>query len=116
MNNKKKRKMQYRSKSRLRAKLSFDEGYAERPLYSIKALTNEKDKGISMIELILDNFSITLGEVKEAQHQKFSQTVTEFSEVKKLKDGTESKIKWTRDERGNIVSPFDRKIKRPEEP
>ena len=76
----------------LRAKLSFDDGFAEHPIYVIKATTNEKKKGLYMLELIENNFNITIEDKRN-----------EF--IKKVRE--QDKIKWTRDEKGNIISPFN---------
>lgn len=98
---------------RLRAKLSFDDGFAERPLYNIKAFTNEKEKGIDMVELIGNNFGISRKDIDEALQRKLKEwnedamkpTIIKDEEIKK------KQIKFTRDERGNIVSPFKSKKK-----
>lgn len=94
--------------NRLRAKLSFDDGFAERPLYTIKAFTNEKSKGINMLSLIEDNFSITLEDRLEHEKKEWedlSKDINEFSrEVDKRK-----KVEWTKDEKGRIISPFSKK-------
>lgn len=88
--------------SKLKARLSFDEGYTERPIYSIKASTTEKEKGIDMIELILTNFNITIREVGEYIKKKRISLVNEMKALAK----TSPTINWTRDEHGNIASPF----------
>ena len=81
MNGKKTKKDKYQPMNKLKARLSFDDGFAESPLYSIKAFTNEKDKGISMIELIQDNFSISSLDVKEFQQNKFSELTNDSAFV-----------------------------------
>jgi len=107
-----KRKKKKFVRQRLRAKLTFDEGFAEDPLYSIKAFTNEKDKGINMIELIKNNFNINGEDVdlafkkKMAEWQEEAMKPTEVTaEIRRVQ------IKWTRDEKGNFISPFSKKAK-----
>ena len=90
---------------KLRVKLSFDDGFAENPLYSIKAFTNEKFKGISMIELIEDNFKITKEDRDLAYKKKMEEWQEDFENTGKQKN------KFTRDEKGNFASPFRSKKK-----
>lgn len=96
-----KKLLRYRN-SRLRCKLSFDEGFAEQPIYSIKGFTNEKDKGIDMIELIKNNFSITQWDIEKGRSREAEE---QYQHYKK----SQGAIKWTRDDKGNIVSPFSRR-------
>ncbi len=97
---------------RLRAKLRIDEGFAENPLHSIRAFTSEKDKGHLMIDLIENYFSISEEERKVAFRKKMDEfnkdamTPTVFP-----KELQKHQIKFTRDEKGNIVSPFRSKRK-----
>jgi len=94
---KEKKKGKFRSFPFLRAKLTFDDGYAENPIYLIKAITTEKDKGLDMVDLIRNNFNLTLEEIRK-------------NFLKKLEE--ERKKIWTRDERGNITSPFRKELKK----
>jgi len=91
--------------SGLRAKLTFDEGFAERPVYSIKAVTTEKDKGINMMELIENTFNISDFDREDSKRRK----VEEFENI------NQHQIRWTRDAKGEIISPFrsDRKVFEP---
>jgi len=101
-------------KLRLRAKLSFDEGYAENPIYSIKAFTNEKNRGIDMIELIKNNFHINKEDINLAFKKKMEEWQEDFQKptiYSKEVEKTLKKIEWTRDEKGNIISPFSIKKK-----
>ena len=88
---KKRKKDSSRRPNFLRVKLSFDDGFAEQPIYVIKATTSEKDKGVYMLELIEENFDITMRDRK-------------ITISKRLKE--HEKIEWTRDDDGNIISPF----------
>ncbi len=83
-------------KNYITAKLIFfDWGWADNIIYRQKARINEKEKGIQMISKLKDLFGITNKDIKE------SETLSIKYEIEK--------IKWTRDESGNIVSPFKSK-------
>ena len=90
----------------MRAKLSFDEGFAENPIYSIKAKVSEKDKGVSMIHLIKQNFGISEEFFKRKMNEMHiaAMNPTEYPKFT-------TPVKWTRDEKGNIISPFRSKRK-----
>ncbi len=88
---------------KLRARLTFNDGFAEKPLYSIKAVTTEKNKGHDMIQLIMNNFNITHQEIFR-EEQKLHETMR--SEVPLMKYHQNTNDPFTRDEKGNIVSPF----------
>ncbi len=80
----------------LTAKLTFfDWGWADNVVYRQKARVNEKEKGIKMISKLKEFFGITNKDIKE------NEIITIRHEVEK--------IKWTRDNEGNIISPFDTK-------
>jgi len=69
----------------------------------IKAKTTEKDKGISMIQKIYDYFGISEEFCRKRMRELNEEAMqpTEIpKEMKKKQD------KFTRDEKGNIVSPF----------
>ena len=104
------KKIQVRGRSRLRAKLSLDDGFAERPIYSIKAFTNEKDKGINMINLIEDNFGITLEDKLEAGRKEFEEMNRDMDEMEKKVEDID-KSRFSKDEKGNFISPFSKKAK-----
>ncbi len=96
---------------RTRAKLSFDDGFAERPFYSIKAFINEKDKGIDMLKLIKDNFNISSLDEKESFDKKLREMREEIAGDDNLATKKNEPIKWTRDSKGNIISPYSVKNK-----
>ena len=81
----------------MRAKLSFDEGFSKRPIYKVVAPVTDKEAGLSMLELIYNNFNI-----KESDRIRFIQDA--IKDQKKI--ALSPPIKWTRDEKGKIVSPF----------
>lgn len=81
----------------LTAKLTFfDWGWEDNIIYRQKARVNEKEKGIQMISKIKEFFGITNDNIKENEKLSIKHEV--------------EKIKWTRDERGQIISPFDKKV------
>lgn len=88
----------------MRAKLSIDEGFAEKPIYRIVAKITEKEKGIGMMDLIQKMFNIS-----EWQRKNFIRKTIKDLRDKKL--FAKDPIKWTRDNEGNIISPFASKTK-----
>ena len=78
----------------MRCKLSIDEGYSEDPIYRIISKVTEKEKGLSMMDLIQKIFNISEWE----RTQYIKKVLEEFRD--------KNKINFTRDERGNICSPF----------
>jgi len=103
---------------RTKAKLTFHEGFKEEPTHRIVGQVTEKDKGISMLELIQCKFNISYEEFKDVFKRKLSEwqkdafTPTEYKEVYprrfSLKD---EKPQFTKDEKGRIISPFSNKAK-----
>ena len=89
----------------MRAKLTFDEGFAENPIYKVKAMTTEKDKGILMIDLIQQNFNISIEEFKKGLIRLNGDAMrpTIIPQEIEIK---QTRIKWTRNDKGNIISPF----------
>ena len=85
----------------MRAKLSFDEGFAERPIYVIKGSVNEKDKGINMIELIRDNFGICDEDMRKVMIERLEEYNRDF--FRPIEKKGKEPIKWKRDSRGNII-------------
>ena len=70
----------------------YDWGWRENVLYRITAKQNDKKKGLRMIQAIKNYFGINSGD----------EEIIIKKEIEK--------IKWTRDERGNIISPFSKKL------
>lgn len=86
-------------KSYVTAKLVFfDWGWADNIIYKLRGKTTEKNKGLMMIQKIKEFFSINGKEIKEHEEKENKKEV--------------NRIKWTRDEEGNIISPFDRNIRK----
>ncbi len=100
-------------KAELTAKLIFfDWGWRDNIIYSSKAKSNEKGKGLMMLEKLKNFFNFTKKdeedyEKKMIEWQKEAFTPTKYPKlVKPLK-------KFPRDERGQIISPFDIKKNEP---
>ena len=86
-------------------------------LYGIKSNTNEKDKGMLMIDAIQHNFSIDdidmdqfRMELKKKEEKDFAElniiAIEEKKEEVKKKGLKDEQPKFKRDEKGNIISPF----------
>ncbi len=94
----------------------YDANKKENILHRVLAKTTEKHKGLSMIEIIENLFAIT----QRDREQFFKNMQTELQRLNQDAmtptvmplELEKKQIKWTRDEKGNIVSPFrsNRKI------
>jgi len=84
------------------ATLTFHDWYGNK-VDKVKGKTTEKNKGIIMLKKIKDQFSIDDIDICQFDYM-------ELEEQKKMFDNS---VQWTRDEKGNITSPFssDKKIK-----
>ena len=77
----------------LTAKLTFfDWGWADNIIYRIKGKVTEKNKGLDMISKIKEFFGIQDNDI--------------MNHDREVRDEEMARIKWTRDDKGNIVSPF----------
>ncbi len=91
-------------------KLSANDGYAERPFYSSRAVCpGEKSKAIDMIFMLRDNFEISRKDEEEKRLKEIEETKKQIHERKDFIKAIQEPIKWTRDEEGNIISPFSKK-------
>lgn len=111
---KKRRRNQTFTPGKTKAKLTFHDGFKEEPTHRITAYINEKNKGISMLELIQNKFSISEQEFKEAFKRKLSEWQKDAWEETKQPKKWELKDKptrFTKDEKGRIISPFSPKAK-----
>lgn len=87
-------------KADLTAKLTFfDWGWADNVIFSLKARITEKYKAFLMIDKIKHFFGISNKDIIKNEKEHIKNEINEMREMK-------SKIKWTRDEQGNIISPF----------
>lgn len=82
------------------ATLSFHDWYGNK-IDKVKGKTTEKNKGIIMLKKIKDQFGIGDLDIRKFEYM-------ELEEQKKLVEN--SPVKWTRDENGNITSPFASKF------
>ncbi len=95
-------------KGYLTAKLTFfDWGWRDNVVYNARATQNEKEKGLAMLEKLKNFFGVNRFDEEEfkkkmIEMQKEAFTPTEYTKGRKP-------VKWTRDEKGKIVSPFDKK-------
>ncbi len=85
-----------------------------------RAKVSEKEKGVMMVDKIKNRFGIS-----ELDEQRFRQKMMDWQEdamtpneepegesiEEKEKERDRRIVKWTRDERGGIISPFDKKAK-----
>lgn len=94
----------------LTAKLTFfDWGWADNIIYKVKGKVTEKDKGLLMIQKIKEFFGVRNNEIKDNERKVIQDEVQRINGIRE-----KNKIKWTRDEKDRIISPFDRKIKKSE--
>ncbi len=103
-------KKEYR-RNKLRARLSFDEGLVERPIYSIKAETTEKRKGLAMVQLIFNNFNLTLDNYIQYIEEEQRKLIEEINGMERKPFSPPTIPKLHRDEKGNLASPFRTKKK-----
>ncbi len=95
-----KKQRKERKKSSVTAKLIFyDYGWREKVIYRFQSSCTSKKNGFMMLEAIRNYFGITDSDEKNNK-------LTIEREV--------TPIKWTRDEGGNIVSPFSKNLKKTE--
>ncbi len=102
------KKKNFHGSSKLRVKLTADDGFIERPIYSIKGMTTEKDKGFNMIELIKNLFGISDKAITEDTNRMCEEI---RNDIPGMREQGDLKDAFTRDEDGNIISPFRTKKK-----
>jgi hypothetical protein len=91
-------------KSFVTAKLIFyDWGWRENVIYRVKASCNDKKKGFLMIEAIRNYFGINNIDVGEEEEIRIKREVRAVNQAKPFK--------WTRDEKGKLISPYSKKLK-----
>ncbi len=96
-------------KGNLTAKLTFfDWGWADNIIYKVKGKVNEKDKGLLMIQKIKEFFGVRNKEIEESERKDIDDEIERINIMRKEKE----KIEWTRNDKGRIISPFDKKIQR----
>lgn len=85
------------------AKLSFTDGWAERPIYNLRGKTTEKPVGIAMVELVKSQFNLSNEEIEKAKKEEIEQVKRDVQEYVPFQSNYG---KITRDSKGRIVSPF----------
>ncbi len=86
---------------------AFESFRKENPIYRCQSNSNDKNKGNMMIKYLKDLFNI--GAIDEQEY--FKKEVEEQKKLISNKNFGSTKIDWTRDEKGNIISPFSAKLK-----
>ena len=81
---------------------AFEENKREKPHYKAEAHQNEKEKGIGMISYLKNLFGV--GSSDERKFERQEQIRQRRENSKEIEE--KRKIRWTRDEKGNIQSPF----------
>lgn len=74
-----------------------------------RAPTGDKVKGVLMIDKIEDRFNLSPEEIIRMKEEIREKSLKELEEMEKLHKTP--KLKFVRDERGNIVSPFNPRYK-----
>lgn len=90
---------------------AFESFKKENPIYRAQAYSNDKVKGNMMIQYLKNLFNIS--SIDEQEH--FKKEVEEQKKLISKRDFGSTKIDWTRDEDGKIISPFSAKLKRKKE-
>ncbi len=80
-------------------------------LYGIKATLGEKNKAFLMLDKIQSDFNINDWDIKRWRKEILNKEIINIEEITKQAEAKESKKPFTRDEYGNIVSPFTSKEK-----
>ncbi len=79
----------------------------------VRAKTTEKDKGVMMMDRIKDRFGLTALIIEEQREKLKERELKDLEDMKRIaRQKTERTIQWTRNEKGRIISPFDKKIKK----
>lgn len=95
-------KKNFYGKSKLQFSLTFHQGWAERPVYSTKGNTSEKQKGVHMLDLITNNFNLSLEEIDMYRKKIRHELMMDLDDMKNHQD----KKPFSKDEYGNFISPF----------
>lgn len=91
-------------KSFVSARLVFyDWGWKENIIYRVKSSCSDKNKGLLMIDAIRNYFGINNEDEKEYEEVRIEREVRAIQPTEP--------INWTKDAKGNIISPFSKKLK-----
>lgn len=80
-------------------------------LYGIKATLGEKNKAFLMLDKIQSDFNITDWDIKKWREEILNKEIVNIEELTKQAESNEKKKPFTRDEYGQIKSPFASKRK-----
>ena len=95
-------------KGYLTAKLTlFDYGWRDNIVYNAIAKQHEKEKGLAMVERLKNLFNINRFDEEEFKKRMIEMQVEAFTPTEYPKG--RQPVKWTKDERGKIISPFSKK-------
>lgn len=93
------------NRSEILAKLAFSDLKSWGEVFDrLKGKCSEKDIGLMMIQKIKERFDLTDAEIKDMLVDFLKK---EADEQRGIKD--DRTVKWTRDEKGRIISPFSKK-------
>lgn len=104
MNNKK-RKFQRSGRIAEISQLTFHDWFGNL-IDRVRSKTTEKGKGLLMMDLIEKRFSISDFDKEEWRKEMKIKEAQDFEEMKKQTAERKSQDPFTRDEHGNIISPF----------
>ena len=102
------------------SKLDFHD-FSGRLIDRTRAKVTERDKGVLMIQNIKDRFNLSDIDIQEFRRVMHQRELEDFEDMKiqaeiiKRKNLISQPIKWTRDEKGNVISPFDLKARKDRE-
>jgi len=80
-------------------------------LYGLKATMNETKKALIMLDKIQTDFNISDWDVQKWRREILAKEYENMDELIEKEKSTKQKFGFTRDEKGNIISPFSVKKK-----
>ncbi len=88
----------------------FGWGWRDNIVYSAKATQNEKEKGLAMMERLKNFFGLDKIDEEKFREKMIELQKEAFTPTKYPKE--RKPVKWTKDQRGNIISPFSKKTRK----
>ena len=95
----------YRNGEVIAKLILFDWGWRDNIIYSSKAKSGEKSKGLMMIEKLRNFFNFSKKDEEDFRKKMIEMQIKAFSPTKYFEQIKPLK-KFERDEKGNIISPF----------
>jgi len=86
------------------ARLDFHD-FCGRLIDRTRCNITEKEKGMFMIDKIGDRFNINDFDLQQFREEMIRREIKDFEEMEEQAKKREP-VKWNRDEKGNIISPF----------